>query len=273
MTRRRPSLDILTSADGWTLAFEHAFRAFHDKVYVRAFPDADIRDSAANIRRVSDTRLFGAREPRGFVDLAMARPGALSRKVDPGVLKESATTRESRAFFRPGRGGKCFGTPAGGIVYDLFRSSDAALISYIAVAEGWRGKGVASLLMDGARQTLEAERLAAGRPLMVFAETEKHTESDDDRTRLNALGRLGFAALDCDYVQPPLGPGKQHVPLTLLVHRPAGETVPAPRVERFLRGFYRSLLGDGLASDAVSQGVLAAIAARDVIAVKPLRAG
>jgi len=241
MTRRSLPLRFLSSGEGWTLEFEHAFRAFYAQVFEPAFPDPDIRESAANLKRLSDTRLFGGREPRGFIDLAM-------------------TARGNR------------GTPVAGILYELFRASEAALVTYVAVTEGWRGKGVATTLLDRARRALEAERLGTGKPLLIFAETEMETESEDDRIRLRALGRLGFAALDCNYVQPPLAPGKHHVPLRLLVYRPAGDTVPAERVGRFLRGFYRGILGEGFAEDRISQEVLVAIAARESIAVQPLSA-
>ncbi len=274
MTRRRPHLHLLSSGDGWTLEFEHAFRAFYDRLFEPAFPDPDIRESAANLKRLSDTRLFGGREPRGFIDLAMTLQGNRS-------------------------------APVGGILHELFHSADAALVTYVVVAEGWRGHGIATRLIDRARQALESERLSrvpksglprvgkklcgsrdfkqafvglprnvclrGGKPLLIFAETEKDAGSNADRVRLNALGRLGFAALDCDYIQPPLQPGKHHVPLRLLVHRPAGGAIPAARVGQFLRAFYRSILGDALASDSISQGVLAAIAARETIATQPLR--
>jgi GNAT superfamily N-acetyltransferase len=236
-----PSLPLRfrSSAGGWTPEFEHAFRAFYADVYEPAFPDPDIRDSAANLKRAADPDLASEDQPRGFIDLAMA-------------------ARDGREVV------------AGGIVYELFSSAGAALVSYVVAAEGWRGKGIARSLLNHARQTLKAEG-GGDEALLIFAETEPDTGTEEDRIRLRALGRLGFAVLDCDYVQPPLGPGKHHVPLTLLLHRPQADSVPAARVEGFLRTFYRSMVGDALPEDAILQQVLAPLTARQTIAVRPLQ--
>jgi GNAT superfamily N-acetyltransferase len=245
MTALRLPLRCLSSTEGWTEEFDRHFRGFHDRVYCPAFPDPDIRDTAANLKRVADIRHFGAQEPWGFIDFALAPHG--NREI-----------------------------AVGGIFYELYRASDAALVSYIAVAESHRRRGVAGMLFRLAGEQLRAQR-RGGRPLLIFAETEMEEHGRKANARLAALARLGFALLDFDYVQPPLGPGKNHVrSLDLLVYRAPGDVsaqVPAERIAHFLTVFYRTLMGQALAGDAILQQVLADLARRDTVAVEPLSPG
>jgi GNAT superfamily N-acetyltransferase len=243
MTRPRPHLRFLSSAYGWSHEFDRSFRTFHDRIFMPAFPDPDLREPARRLKQLSDPRHFGSREPWGFIQLALAPRGALE-------------------------------VPVGGILFELFRACDAALVTYIAVEKRHRRHGVARTLFDGMLEELHGQHRARANPLLIFAETEMMVENEGDAARLRALHRLGFGALDFRYVQPPLSPQKQHVEgLTLLV-RGAGSVpfsaVPAARLAHFLRIFYRSILGDTLVNDERLMKVLAEVEARNMIAVTPL---
>jgi GNAT superfamily N-acetyltransferase len=245
MTRPFPQPRFLSSADGWSHTFDLHFRSFYARIFQPAFPDPDLREPVHRLKQLSDPRLFGAREPWGFVTLALAQRGNAE-------------------------------IPAGGILFELFRACDAALVTYISVDERHRRQGIAAALLDEARAELRVARRPCSRPLLIFAETEPAFGEECDIARLRSLGRLGFGALDFRYVQPPLAPGKHHVEgLTLLVHRGAGTSltaISADRLAHFLQIFYRSILGEALDRDGRLLDVIAEVQKRNSIAVTPLLA-
>jgi GNAT superfamily N-acetyltransferase len=244
MRVRLPKYRIISSKDGWTPGFDARFRAFYDTIFIKAFPDPDMRESPARVRRLSDPRAFGQAEPWGYVNLAI-------------VPWE--------------RGWR----PAGGILFEWYRNGEAALLTYIVVAPDFRGRGLGRVLLKSALSRLTQEtRLVPGASLPLFAETEMHDdEGGPPPARLGTLQSLGFRALDFDYVQPPLDASKAHVTcLKLLAYQPAPapQPLPAPRVAAFLGAFYRALLGARFDHDAPCQAVLSALSDRKDIAAFPL---
>jgi hypothetical protein len=51
-----PPWRILSSRDGWTPAFDAQFRDFYDRIFAKAFPDPDPRESLSRVRDLSDPR-------------------------------------------------------------------------------------------------------------------------------------------------------------------------------------------------------------------------
>jgi GNAT superfamily N-acetyltransferase len=133
----------------------------------------------------------------------------------------------------------------GGIIYEYYRSSKAALITYLCIAPNMRGKGVARFLVG---QAIDDVRRANG-PLPVFAEAEDPALLQsvvDGRladTRLSVLSHLGFREIPIRYRQPALGPAKRPVEnlkfLLFTAGRPA--SIDLSRLVEFMHEFYFSL--------------------------------
>ncbi len=246
---RLPPYRLLRSADGWTPEFEAQFRHFYRSILAKAFPDADLRESAARMRRLADPLAFGGHDPWGYITLMLIHDG--------------------RAW-----------KPSGGILYEWYRGGGAVLVTYVVVSPAFRRRGMAQVLFGSALQHLaRTTRLVPGISLPIFAETEtlpRHAtraETKEAEARFAMLRRLGFRLLDFPYVQPPLSPGKQHVRhLRLLAYQPSALPVPMPAaaVETFLSVFYRALIGDALTRDADCQAVLRALRGMKTIAALPL---
>jgi GNAT superfamily N-acetyltransferase len=122
----------------------------------------------------------------------------------------------------------------------------AALITYLCVRADLRGRGIGSLLLRLAIETLERE---AGRVIPIFAETEDPAKLIDPgsietaRERLNILVRLGFRQLAINYRQPALGPTKKPVDhLKFLVRaRDATTAIRQATLRTFMGEFYAAL--------------------------------
>lgn len=135
----------------------------------------------------------------------------------------------------------------GGIIFEYFRTSKAALATYLCIRPEMRGQGVAKFLIS---RTVEAlRRHGAGAAVPLFAEAEIPAAQADAasreqaRRRLPILSRLGFRKLPIAYRQPALGPGKHPLDnLEFLVFAETDDvTVPASALRAFMREFYASL--------------------------------
>lgn len=242
---------VVSSADGWTADFGERFLRFYSGIFVKAFPNPDLRESAGRMRRLADPRGFGRADPWGFVNLIELREGHAWRL-------------------------------AGGICYEWYRSGSGVLVTYIAVGRPFRRRGLTRLLFASALERLRRETgHSPGAALPVFAETEMphpgetEVERELARARLNMLARLGFRILDFDYIQPPLSSGKSAVSgLRLLCYVPSpalhAVCMPSARIEAFLSAFYKGLLGPGYMENVAVAPVLQALLRRKEIAALPL---
>ncbi len=140
----------------------------------------------------------------------------------------------------------------GGIVFEYYRRSSTALLSYLVVAPHARRQGAARRLVTAALDRLRQVAGRHGRDLRgVFAETEKPETAVDGAARsatlarMEALRALGAQWIDVPYVQPALGPGKQpSAGLILLAFSASpGDALSIDKlvVVDFLREFYRVL--------------------------------
>lgn len=138
------------------------------------------------------------------------------------------------------------------LVGEYYAASRCVLISYVAVAEAARGRGLGRQLFDALRRTLESGRLSRGASVQaVFAEIHDPAalaatgDVLDPRARLRVMARLGGMRIPVAYLQPPLGPGQSAAGGLWLIAFPAlAPAAPPPSVETvrvFLVEFYREL--------------------------------
>ena len=185
---------------------------YREAVYDRAFPDRDLAENPEDWAQYID----------GKVPPPMPRTEVVLLLADGAVI--------------------------GGATVEYYRQADAGLLTYLAIAERFREKGLSRRLVLAAHKAL-AEMASKSTPL--FAETEKyddHAEEDERATiirRHRRLSALGAYAIDFDYVMPPLRPGAEPRELHLLVLDPPdpGRTphVSAHRVRALLQELARSL--------------------------------
>ncbi|HEX8644214.1 MAG TPA: GNAT family N-acetyltransferase [Allosphingosinicella sp.] len=167
------------------------------------------------------------------------------------------------------------GRPVGGIVAELYRRSRTGLITYVAVSQAARRRGVGRSLVEAALAWIA--ETAGFRPV-VLAETEllapglAPSERQGVRTRHLILSRLGAAAADFDYFMPPLEPGKDVHRLLLLAFAqtlPPSGTVPAAAIAAFLAEL-AAALGADLAAHRETEAMMRRLDSRDEISFLPL---
>jgi len=140
----------------------------------------------------------------------------------------------------------------GFLILEFFRTSACGLLTYLAVDQNARRRGVARLLLAKAIGQLKADARAQGTELRaVFAEVNDPalvSESEGAITpaeRVRIFERLGARQVPVRYVQPQLKPGRGRSDTLLLIALPIGSRPPEvldPRTVRaFLREFYESL--------------------------------
>lgn len=226
-----------------TAARRHALmEAYARDVYVPAFPDAVIRE-----------------DPRYWVELldAPEPPPPPQPRIEVVLLLDS----DDR--------------PVAGVTIEYYRIASVGLLTYIAVAEGARGKGIGRRLIGAARGWLD--RIAdADTPML--AETERYQDAHDDAERAETdlrqkrLTALGARMIDFDYVMPPLRPGLPPYRLHLMCFLRRDERrdgLPASQVAAFLEEL-AAALGADLAAHADTAGMIAALATRDELHLMPL---
>jgi hypothetical protein len=161
----------------------------------------------------------------------------------------------------------------GGASAEYYRAGGCVLATYLYVAPSAvrRHRGHARAMLARARTACEA--LGPVQALLAEVEWPELLAShgfapqqvDAARTRLRFFARLGARRIDFDYLQPPLGPGKQAVPylkLLALPPQPPDEAL-RPALDGFLGEFYAALARySGQSQDGVALARMrAAIAA------------
>jgi len=136
------------------------------------------------------------------------------------------------------------GSLVGGIVFEYFRASRAALATYLCIKPEIRRHGVAKFLLERCLEHIRSDSGGARVPLFAEAEDPDLQSGsalrNEARRRLPILNRLGFRELPIRYRQPALGPGKHPLDglkfLMFTAGRPA--TVPLSTLRSFMREFY-----------------------------------
>jgi GNAT superfamily N-acetyltransferase len=212
MTRARSEIrDLGTSA-----ADRELLRAFYEHLYVPAFPDADERESLANIQRYLDLKATGWY-------------GANNYHVR--VLLDG-------------------GEPAGGTIADYLAGPRTGVIEFLVVAPGRRERGLGRRLLDDVETALAADARVAGGPGLRAVAAEMNDpfrcslelDSMDPFQRLLIWSQWGYSKLDFPYVQPALSARQRPVVSMLLAWKPVSETgaaVAADTVKRVVHEYLR----------------------------------
>ncbi len=140
----------------------------------------------------------------------------------------------------------------GFLILEFFRTSACGLLTYLAVDQNARRRGVARLLLAKAIEQLKVDARAQGTELRaVFAEVNDPalvSESEGAITpaeRVKIFARLGARQVPVRYVQPQLKPGRGRSGTLLLIALPIEsrppEVLDSRTVRAFLREFYQSL--------------------------------
>jgi GNAT superfamily N-acetyltransferase len=169
----------------------------------------------------------------------------------------------------------------GGAAVEYYRASGCALLTYLYVddAGGHRRRGLGRRLGSAAREACAG--LGPMHALLAEAEWPAHLPqpqfTPDDvaraQARLGFFARIGARAIDVDYVQPALGPGRQPVPWLRLLLLPAPLLVDDERLRTplalFLDEFHAALSGqNGLPVDCARLACMK----REIAAARPLTA-
>jgi GNAT superfamily N-acetyltransferase len=134
------------------------------------------------------------------------------------------------------------GRVVGGSIFSYVPRSNCGFSEYLVLEPSARGRGMGRALFDHRRDILntcatrqhrlrcnglfiEADNPVRTPPELLDAERES---SIDVHQRLRIFGHLGFQRVEIDYVQPPLGAGKESVDYLDLLFAPM--TVPPPGV-------------------------------------------
>jgi len=148
-------------------------------------------------------------------------------------------------------------TISGGIVFEYYKESSCALVTYFVVDTRYRKQGVVKTLLKRTLKQLTETAKAHGKDgcSVTFAETNATGIEDGvmpSTVRHKIMQRLGMGHVGCEYIQPPLDEGKEECyDLILLAYleSPAikkdGQkyTVPAEPVKVFLQEFARGCYG------------------------------
>jgi hypothetical protein len=144
----------------------------------------------------------------------------------------------------------------GGIVGELYPTSQCAILTYMVVAPHARRAGLGCALLDGARRAHAARGARA-----VFAEV-----ATDNHERIDRFVRWGARILDCTYVQPDLGYGRDRALHLMAFFEQPPSTIDGAVVAAFLREFYAVTERRDPDADAELGPLLAAIP--DQVAVR-----
>lgn len=174
------------------------------------------------------------------------------------------------------------GVPLGTIVGEWFANSRVLLISYLAIREGLRGRGLGTRLVQSTLQDWAASlsaTLVLGEvedPLVVAAEA---MPGQDPAARVRLYGRLGAHRLDMPYIQPELSPGAGRVRSMFLIVAPplspavgladGALSVPSRLLVEFLTEYFAGVEGPGYA-DAEFNELVANVGRGSTVAVRPL---
>ena len=162
----------------------------------------------------------------------------------------------------------------GGVTIELYRAATIGFLTYIAVDEAARGKGLGRRLLAAARAWLDE---VGGPDVPMLAETERYEDAGDDAERDATVLRqrrfasLGARMLDFDYVMPPLRPGLHPHRLHMMILGEPDE-VAAARVLGLLVELAHAL-GTDLDHFEETRAMAAALASAASLTTAPLPKG
>jgi GNAT superfamily N-acetyltransferase len=146
----------------------------------------------------------------------------------------------------------------GGANFTYLGRSNVGLLSYIFTAPERRGRGVGGWIYRQVTTVLRADAARRGRSLEgVLLEVERDDlatgpEREERVRRLRFFAGAGARVVTgVDYLQPPLHPGEEPLPMHLMFD-PAGAGRPAPscgEVLAWVDDIYRVIYGDGAGLD------------------------
>jgi GNAT superfamily N-acetyltransferase len=168
---------------------------FYRKVYIREFPDADERESLANMKRY----------------LRLKAQGWYGRNNYHIVLAELD------------------GEPIGGSVFDYLAQPNAGVIEFLFIDAAHRLTGFGKSLLEETARVLERDaRAAEAQPLAaIVAEMNdpfrpgETPDNLDPFVRCAMWGKWGFSKIHFPYVQPALSERQRPVEGLALIARPA----------------------------------------------------
>jgi GNAT superfamily N-acetyltransferase len=182
-------------------------RRFYEGLYVAEFPDADERESLANIERYLELRGQGWYGPNNY---------------HVALLLED-------------------GEPIGGVIADYLATPDTGVLEFLVVDRARRRRGIGSRLLEWIEANLADDAVRAGGRLRGFVAelndpfTCPVPDSLDPFERLEIWGAWGYARLDFPYVQPALSADQNPVRHLLLALKWRGPR-PAAVDPGFVRG-------------------------------------
>jgi len=148
-------------------------------------------------------------------------------------------------------------TISGGIVFEYYKASACALVTYFVVDARYRKQGVVKTLLKRTLVQLAETAKAHGKDgcPVIFAETNATGVEDGvmpSTVRHKIMQRLGMGHIGVEYIQPPLDEGKEECYDLLLIgltDSPAikkdGQkySVPAEPIKAFLHEFAAGCFG------------------------------
>ena len=93
----------------------------------------------------------------------------------------------------------------GGIVFDYYKDINCILIEYISTLNEFRGKGIASNLIDRICKKYKADYI------IIEVENPQIIDTDEAKNRFLFWQNRGFKLVDFKYIQPPLDNTKNKV--------------------------------------------------------------
>lgn len=174
------------------------------------------------VRRVHDPEDRALAELAGLLHAAFADPDTvLELDRMQGFLAEARPDRRFGVVVAEAESGGV----VGGTVFSYVPARNCGFSEYLVVRKERHGQGIGRLLFDARRAVLNELARTAGQTscngLFIEADSPERTPLDllareretamDALTRLQVFAHLGFRRVEIDYVQPPLGPGKQPV--------------------------------------------------------------
>lgn len=136
-----------------------------------------------------------------------------------------------------------------------YKKYQSGVLSYNAVLPSAQSQGVGKMLVAARIARLQELSAADGQTLKcVVIEVDNPNDATKDSAKAAAKIRLfqkwGARLVNCDYVQPPLDPGKERQRNLLLMSYPINGVYPENSdVMRYVRGIYDELLGADYAND------------------------
>jgi len=255
------TLDFISLRDHYD---EELLARFYNGLMKTNFPIEDELEELSNWNKKLDPKLRSALSPHAFVlDVILAlikntepdhHPAATghtgptehyaAESTHPGALAPVASKSDGR-------------TISGGIVFEYYKESGCALITYFVVDARYRKQGVVKYLISRALQKLQqtAKEHKRENVEIAFAETNATGVEDGvmpSTVRHKIMQRLGFAHVGCEYIQPPLDEGKSEsydLVLIALLESPAVKKeekkylLPTKKVAAWVEEFYSTTLG------------------------------